>query len=150
MCSHKQRKIDNPGQCHRQYIIGEYKVQLKDASPAHLTKGVSVLSTFLKSSSIGDQCQNVVEHVRESCLKHPNTHLARLAIYGSHKSNAITNCLSTLARPCNSQVQHALDVCKLSRNKVNFLQLDYPNYPGPGGKTVVEIAYEENMRMAQN
>ena len=27
-----------------------------------------------------------------------------------------------------------------------WLQADYPNYPGPSGKTIVETAYDENLR----
>ena len=53
-----------------------------------------------------------------------------------------------MARPCNSQVEKSVEECKKSRNIVNFLQQDYPNHPGPGGKTSVEIAFEENMKTA--
>ena len=39
-----------------------------------------------------------------------------------------------------------IDKCKDNgRNIINFLQADYPNYPGSGHKTIVEIAHEENI-----
>ena len=51
-----------------------------------------------------------------------------------------------MARQCNQQVKNGIDSCRRNgRDVINFLQTDYPNHPGPGLKTVVEIAHEENL-----
>ena len=45
------------------------------------------------------------------------------------------------------EVANSIDTCKSNgRTNINFLQVDYPNHPGPGLKTVVEIAHEENLK----
>jgi len=58
-----------------------------------------------------------------------------------------------MARECNSRAAEAVDVCQNGLNEdnkvVNFVMMDYPNYPGPGGKTIVEIADRVNTQRAK-
>ena len=53
-------------------------------------------------------------------------------------------CIRDRARKCNSQLEDTIQFCKNANKPVRFLQADYPNYPGPNGKTNVETAFEEN------
>ena len=93
---------------------------------------------------------NIIDSTGKVCEVYPEAEFVKLAIFGTHAwlLNSPFNCLSTLARECNQQVQKSIDTCRKSgKRNVNFLQVDYPNYPGPGLKTVVEIAHEENLKM---
>ena len=107
---------------------------------------INVLSTY-QNINIGSKCKSIVDSIGRSCQVHPEAEFVKLAIFGTHAwlKNSPTKCLSTLARKCNQQVKNSIDVCRSSgRGNINFLQVDYPNHPGPGLKTVVEIAYDEN------
>ena len=107
---------------------------------------INVLSTY-QNINIGSKCRSIVDNIGKVCRVHPEAEFVKLAIFGTHAwlKNSPTKCLSTLARKCNQQVKNSIDICKSNgRANVNFLQVDYPNHPGPGLKTVVEIAHEEN------
>jgi len=84
----------------------------------------------------------------ETCKDHPEAEFIKLPVFGTHAGfkNSPMKCLSKLARQCNPQIKNAIDSCReKGRNIINFLQADYPNYPGSGHKTIVEIAHEENI-----
>ena len=110
-------------------------------------KFIGVLSTY-RSMNIGTDCENIVNGIGETCQVHPEVEFVKLAIFGTHGGlkNSPTNCLSKLARECNQQIQSSIDIChETGHRSINFLQIDYPNYPGAGLKTAVEIAYDENL-----
>ena len=118
-----------------------------EKNPPDLGNGtfINVLTTY-QSTSIGDKCQNIVEKTGEACQVHHQAEFVKLAIFGTWGGLKNTQCLSKIARQCNQQVKNAIDICKRNgRHVINFLQTDYPNHPGPGLKTVVEIAHEENL-----
>ena len=123
----------------------QYKLD-KPASDLGSGNFINVLSTY-QNINIGSKCKSIVDSIGKSCQVHPEAEFVKLAIFGTHAwlKNSPTKCLSTLARKCNQQVKNSIDICKNNgRANVNFLQVDYPNHPGPGLKTVVEIAHEEN------
>ena len=107
---------------------------------------INILSTY-RSMNIGTDCKNIVTSIGEICSRYPEADFVKLAIFGTHGGlkNSGLKCLSTLARKCNPQVKNAINICRSNgRRNINFLQTDYPNHPGAGLKTVVEIAQEEN------
>lgn len=107
---------------------------------------INILSTYV-SMNIGTDCKNIVTSIGEICSGYPEADFVKLAIFGTHGGlkNSGLKCLSTLARKCNPQVKNAINICRSNgRRNINFLQTDYPNHPGAGLKTVVEIAQEEN------
>ena len=107
---------------------------------------INILSTH-RSMNIGTDCKNIVTSIGEICSGYPEADFVKLAIFGTHGGlkNSGLKCLSTLASKCNPQVKNAIDICRSNgRENINFLQTDYPNHPGAGLKTVVEIAQEEN------
>lgn len=107
---------------------------------------INILSTY-RSMNIGTDCKNIVTSIGEICSGYPEADFVKLAIFGTHGGlkNSGLKCLSTLARKCNPQVKNAINICRSNgRRNINFLQTDYPNHPGAGLKTVVEIAQEEN------
>ena len=119
-------------------------------SPSDLGEGtfIDILSTY-RSMNIGKNCQNIVSGIGETCQVHSEAEFVKLAIFGTHGGlkNSPTICLSTFARKCNQQVQNSIDICqKKGRSFINFLQTDYPNYPGAGLRTVVQISHSENLR----
>ena len=102
--------------------------------------------------NIGTDCQNIVRGIGKACQAHPEAEFVKLAIIGTYAGfkNSPTKCLSTLARRCNQQVQNSINIChKNGRKTINFLQIDYPNYPGAGLKTVVQIAHDENLKKSR-
>ena len=99
--------------------------------------------------NIGTDCQKIVRGTGKACQAHSEAEFVKLAIFGTHGGlkNSPTICLSTFARKCNQQVQNSIDICrKKGRSVINFLQTDYPNYPGAGLTTVVEVAHNENLK----
>ena len=107
---------------------------------------INILSTY-RSMNIGTDCKDIVTSIGEICSGFPEADFVKLAIFGTHGGlkNSGLKCLSTLARKCNPQVKNAINICRSNgRRNINFLQTDYPNHPGAGLKTVVEIAQEEN------
>lgn len=107
---------------------------------------VNILSTY-RSINIGTDCKNIITSIGEICSGYPQADFVKLAIFGTHGGlkNSGLKCLSRLARKCNPQVKNAIDICRSNgRGNINFLQTDYPNHPGAGLKSVVEIAHEEN------
>ena len=123
----------------------QYKLD-KPASDLGSGNFINVLSTY-QNINIGSKCKSIVDSIGKACQVHPEAEFVKLAIFGTHAwlKNSPTKCLSKLARKCNQQVKNSIDICKNNgRANVNFLQVDYPNHPGPGLKTVVEIAHEEN------
>ena len=125
--------------------------QYKYGKPApNLGNGtlINILSTY-RNINIGTDCKNIVTSIGEICSGYPQADFVKLAIFGTHGwplKNSGLKCLSTLARKCNPQVKNAIDICRSNgRENINFLQTDYPNHPGAGLKSVVEIAQEENL-----
>lgn len=106
-----------------------------------------ILSSY-NGINIGSKCEAIPSSAEQICREGaqeiPDLDLVKVAIFGTHNANSITNCLWTMARRCNAQIQNAIDGCRKSVPIVNFLQSDYPNFPGEGKKTTVEIAEEEN------
>ena len=124
----------------------EYKhgKPVSDLGPGNF---INVLTGY-RSGNIGTNCSNVVKNMGETCNVHPEVEFVKLPIFGTHSGmkNSPFKCLSKLARQCNPQIQNAIDKCKDNgRNIINLLQADYPNYPGSGYKTIVEIPHEENI-----
>ena len=122
-----------------------------EKNPPDLGNGtfITVLSTY-KSTSIGHKCQNVVTNTGMVCQVQHQAEFVKLAIFGTQGGLKNTECISKIARQCNQQVKNAIDSCRRNgRHVINFLQTDYPNHPGPGLKTVVEIAHEENLDLSE-
>ena len=128
----------------------EYKLSkpVSDLGPGNF---INVLTAFQKVS-IGTNCSNIVKSVGETCNVYSEVEFIKLPVFGTHAfknlgfKNSPLKCLSKLARQCNPQIKNAINVCRDNgRNIINFLQADYPNYPGSGHKTIVEIAHEENI-----
>ena len=128
--------------------------QYKYKKPAYdLGEGkfIGILSTYEKMN-IGNDCQNIVRHIGKACQAHSEAEFVKLAIFGTHGGlkNSPINCLVTLARECNQQIQNSIDIChKNGRENINFLQTDYPNYLGASLKTVVQIAHDENLKKSR-
>ena len=126
----------------KEYKLGEPVLNL---GPGNF---INVLTGY-RSVRIGTNCSNVVKNMGETCNVHPEVEFVKLPVFGTHAKlkNSPFKCLSKLARQCNPQIKNAIDSCRDNgRNIINFLQADYPNHPGSGLKTIVEIAYEENMK----
>ena len=59
-----------------------------------------------------------------------------------------STCLWDIARKCNPRVGAAIATCGTVNDgkPPNFIQVDYPNYPGEGGgETVTEVAFAINL-----
>ena len=59
-----------------------------------------------------------------------------------------STCLWDIARKCNPRIGEAIATCgAVSGGKPpNFIQVDYPNYPGEGSEqTVTEVAFAVNL-----
>ena len=130
-------------------IIPEIKVKKDDIDVKNIYGSVKILSTY-SAINIGSKCKNLVNEIEKACKMALPTHFNKLAIFSNLGKN-LDSCLWTLARNCNSKLEDAVQKCKNGRSEdgravINFLQSDYPNYPGPLGKTNVEIAYEENLK----
>ena len=125
-------------------IIGEVKVKM-NKEIKNITGSQKVLSTY-SSTKIGSECEKLPEKIEEACKQSKKADFTKLAIFSSAGKNFGT-CLWTMARKCNSQLEKTIDKCQKTGEKrvINFLQSDYPNYPGPNRKTNVELAYEQNL-----
>ena len=126
-------------------IIGEIKVKSDQANTAHNEPGtVLVLSTYSKTS-VGSNCKDLVDAIESSCENGPTSNFTKIGMFSNLAQN-LGNCLWTVARKCNSQLENAIQKCELHRSSspIRILLEDYPNYPGPNKKSNVDIAYERN------
>ena len=135
-------EIDKLGQ----KVIGEIGVKMD--SPVKETipgKTVAVLSTY-KKMGVGSKCEKIVNHIRNACLSESRqkTDFNKIALFTAFTKH-LDCCLWSIARRCNSRTENILQSCKDDKAGM-WLQADYPNYPGPSGKTIVETAYDENQR----
>jgi hypothetical protein len=124
-------------------LIIEQQVKDGKPEPIPVLGGLSVLSTY-KAQGIGSQCNNVLNHIEKVCREKSYAKFVKLAVFGPY---TFGTCLWDLARTCNSRLTHAVNLCKSNFPVINFIQSDYPNYPGPkGGLTSVEVALLENQK----
>ncbi len=81
---------------------------------------------------------------------HTYTWISQLSAFGTplRGGRLGTECLWDMARKCNRQVAAAVQACLEEENTdvVNFIQTDFPNYPGHGGLSLVELAHQLNLR----
>ena len=60
-----------------------------------------------------------------------------------------STCLWDIARKCNPRIGEAIATCGAVNGgkPPNFIQVDYPNYPGEGGggQTVTQVALAINL-----
>ena len=97
------------------------------------------------------KCSLVVKNARAACgLK---ADLVKLALFGTFGKSGFfrTDCLWEIARKCNPRVRDAQRACLeagLASGVVNFIQVDYPNYPASGDTTVVDFCFEQNLKRA--
>ena len=125
-------------------IIAEKRIKIDAEKPDFGGKYVSVLSTFMS----GDECSTLVKNIEKNCRDY-EADFTKLALFVTHQGNSIFNCINTYARNCNAHVKTAIEKCQKSKDFVNFLQSDYPNHPGKGIKSNVEIAFEYNLKNTQ-
>ena len=131
-------------------VIGEIQVKMDDPEKGKTIPGktVTVLSTY-KKIGVGSKCENLVNHAQKACLstsgqKTDFNKIALVTAYSKH----LDSCLWTIARRCNSRMENILESCK-DDDAGMWLPTDYPNYPGTRGKTIVEVAYDENLRKSE-
>ena len=129
-------------------IIPEKRIKVGKEKPDFNGNNLEILSTY-KSMNIGYGCSALVDHVEKICSDYENISFKKVAIFGTHPKNSFFKCLSTMARDCNAQILPVIEACQKNGSFVNFLQSDYPNYPGTSKKTNVEIAYEQNLNYHQ-
>ena len=101
---------------------------------------------------IGNKCSNVLTNGEEMCKKlSSKSDFVKLSVFATFLWN--WSPLDVMARACNSRAEDALTVCQQGLDKdkkvVNFVMTDFPNFPGPGGKTIVEIAEQINTQRAE-
>jgi hypothetical protein len=80
-----------------------------------------------------------------------DTDLVKLSVFATFVWNWMP--LETMARECNPRAEETLRQCHnglIPGHVVNFVLTDYPNYPGPGGKTIVELADTINTQRAKS
>ena len=126
-------------------IIGEIKVKSDWANPRNNQRGiVQILSTYSKTY-VGSNCEELVEAIESSCERAPKSDFTKIGMFSNLAKN-LGNCLWSVARKCNSQLENAIQKCELHRSSspIRILLEDYPNYPGPNKKSNVDIAYERN------
>ena len=129
-----------------QKVIGEIEVKMD--SPENETiagKTVAVLNTY-KKMGVGSKCEKIVNHIQNACssTSRQKTDFNKIALFTAFTKH-LDSCLWSIARRCNSQTENVLQSCKDDKAGM-WLQADYPNHPGPSGKTIVETAYDENLR----
>ena len=112
----------------------------------------NVFSYFSSFRNVGRKCSNVVKALDTLCKKYANeTDLVKLSVFGTFLWNWTP--LEVLARTCNPRIENAFNRCQNGLNVaskyVNFILIDFPNYPGPGGKTILQLTDYVNTRRAQ-
>merc|ERR1719219_2249127 len=95
--------------------------------------------------------------MRKNCQSYPEclfvriqakkTDFNKIALFTAFTKH-LDSCLWSIARRCNSRTENILGSCKDDKAGM-WLQADYPNHPGPSGKTIVETAYDENLRKSK-
>lgn len=95
---------------------------------------------------VDSTCSKLEETVKEACGL--SADLVKVAAFGTYFNFGTfgTTCLWDIARRCNRKIQDAVSSCTRHQSNVNFLQVDYPNYPANGQGGVVEFVYELNQR----
>ena len=129
-------------------IIGEIKVKSDQAISTVNHQGtVKVLSTYSKTN-VGSNCEDLVHAIESSCKSPHTSNFTKIDMFSNLAQN-LGNCLWTVARECNSQLENAIEKCELHRpsSQTRILMEDYPNYPGPNKKSNVDVAYERNKMM---
>ena len=73
--------------------------------------------------------------------------LTKVAVFGTffNLRNFASQCLWDVARKCNRRIGDAISACKQYKSNINFVVVDYPNYPATGEGGVVEIVYRMNL-----
>jgi len=122
---------------------------------------VSILSTY-QSGSVGGKCHIIVDNARKICRK--SAHLVKVSAFGApfkvnEFSQAVnfalfslqgqrlgTECLSEIARKCNRKAVEALNSCS---KLVNFLLVDYPNYPADR-QSLVRKVFNLNLKRVKS
>ena len=124
-------------------IIGAVKIKGDDDPPKSAINGaVKILSTYSKTN-VEYTCLPLANAINDACQNSQIVDFVKLDMHSALTKN-LGSCLWTVARKCNSQLEDTIQFCKNANKTVRFLQADYPNYPGPNGKTNVETAFEEN------
>ena len=114
---------------------------------------------------MGSDCSLVVKNARNSCGLEAD--LVKLALFGTfgHSGLLKMDCLWDIARKCNPRLGDAHRTCQEVRLAagsgpplvahnlldpvINFVQVDYPNYPANGETTVVDFCFQQNLKRAQ-
>ena len=101
---------------------------------------------------IGEDCSNLISHVKKSCkIKSDLINLVIAVDIKKYSRNETNDCIRNIARKCNSLIPNITQACKENGQPIiNFIQTVFPNYPGPNGKSLVEIAYEQNILTFDN
>jgi len=105
--------------------------------------------------NVGRKCYKVVKNAENVCRKYSDSDFIKLSVFGTFVWNWTP--LETMARECNSRALDAFKKCQgaleenVEKTKfVNFILTDFPNYPGKGRYTIVEIADSVNAQRAKN
>lgn len=86
---------------------------------------------------------------REACQL--TSDLTKVTVFGTFNPvNFGVQCLWDIARTCNRRIEAAISACQESKSNVNFVVVDYPNYPATGGGGVVEIVHRMNLAKINN
>ena len=90
-------------------------------------------------------CSNLEESVEEACQLSGD--LVKVAAFGTYFNLGTfgTTCLWDIARRCNRRIEDVVNACKKYQNNINFLQVDYPNYPANGKGGAVELVHKLNL-----
>ena len=101
------------------------------------------------------ECNKPVRYAREACQLTSESDLTTVNVFGSYFNlvgvrNYVTDCLWDIARKCNRRIEDAIRACLETKSNVNFVVVDYPNYPATGGGGVVEIVNRMNLAKINN
>ena len=134
-----------------QDYIKVYKVDDEDAGKPKpvLKRGWASFASTYGSGKIGSNCDKVVETVSSLCDT-LDADFIKVATYGTpwkslnlvFKKSSI--CIDTYARLCNVRAKDIMTKCKQSKQVLNVVLSDYPNYPSTSDKTLPELVDEEN------
>jgi len=114
---------------------------------------IGKLDIFSFFRNIGQRCSKVVKAAGTLCEKYANeTDFVKLSVIGTFLWNWTP--LEVMARTCNPRIEAAFNKCQSGLNAaskyVNFMLIDFPNYPGPGGKTILHLTDFVNTQRAKS
>lgn len=115
-------------------ILQEVQISIEKPTIEGPPGSVKILSTF-NSRSVDENCHTVIENNREACSA--ESELTKVAVFGTFLSSGL-DCIWEIARKCNPRTMEAIQACLEFKTNVNFVQLDFPNYPAHSSVQVID------------